>query len=173
MNKYLMLSAATVFASAASASVGCYNFTFGSQNGATNCDGGTLYTGLDGGADNGGVWAWQHHNCDGSDSYGQGLVGKNAALGKIADMSDNILAMNYGENSTYLNYVLPKKIANGKPFEQYIGFFGTSSFFNGSGALANVMKCQNGAAASHGTKSTIDGVKEIIAAHRNAKSRSE
>ena len=89
MNKYLMLTAAAVLAGTASANARTYSFTFGTANGGVYCDGGTVYTGRDRGIYSGAVWSWQHtnNNCAGGVSNGQGILGKTAGLGKIADMS--------------------------------------------------------------------------------------
>ena len=176
MNKYLMLSAAAVLATTASASAGgnCFMFTFASANGDPYCDGGTIRTGLDGGAFSGAVRAWVHtnNNCADGQSGGFGILAKINGLGKVSLMSDSLEAQNYGIFSETLNYTLPKKIKNGQPYGLWIGMNGTTLFYGNGGVLVNVSKCQNGS-MSHGTKSTIEGVKEIIAAHRNAKALSK
>ena len=171
MNKYLMLTAASVLATTASASAGgnCYMFTFATANGAPYCDGGTIRTGLDGGAFSGAVRAWQHtnNNCAGGVSSGYGLLGKVNELGKVSFMSDSIEAQNYRDFSYSVNYTLPKKIKNGQPYGLWLGEFGTTLFYGNGGVLVNASKCQNGP-MSHGTKSTVESLKAIIQAHRNA-----
>jgi hypothetical protein len=160
MNKYLMLSAAAVMAStAANAGTLTHSFTFGTSGGGSYCDGGSVYTS---GAT---VWSWQHtnNNCGGGVSFGQGIVAKNAVLGKSANMSDNFESKNYGSNYVYLNYTLPKKLAAGKPWELWVGFSGTTSFFANSGVLVNVVP------GHKGTKSTTSGLKALIQVHKNAK----
>ncbi|HWE07102.1 MAG TPA: hypothetical protein VG274_10360 [Rhizomicrobium sp.] len=157
MNKYLMLSAAAVLASATGAYAGTFqhSFTFGTAGGSPYCDGGSVYTS---GAT---VWSWQHtnNNCSGGVSYGQGLLEKNGLYGKNANMSDNFFGKNYGIFSEYLNYVLPKKIKNGKPWELYVGINGTTSFFGNSGVLVD-------AAAAKGRVSTASMLKGLIQTHR-------
>jgi hypothetical protein len=49
---------------------------------------------------------------------------------------------------------------------------GTTFFEANSGQIISVQKCQN-RAVNRGRKSTLDSVKEIIAAHRNAKALSQ
>ena len=157
MNKYLMLSAAAVLAStAAQAGTFQHSFTFGTSGGSPYCDGGNVYTS---GAT---VWSWQHtnNNCASGVSYGQGLLEKSGTYGKGANMSDNYYGKNYGIFTTYLNYNLPKKLANGKPWELFVGFNGTSSFFGNSGVLTNV------AAAKRGGKSTTAGLKMLLQVHK-------
>jgi hypothetical protein len=166
VNKYLILSAAAVFAGTASASAGKHCFTFGSAAGSAYCDDAIVYTGVDGGALSGAVWVWSHGYCNGMVSEGQGLLAKTAALGKIADMSDNYEAMG-GIYSVQLNYTLPKKLKNGQPWTLWVGFNGTTSFESNAGVLSNVTKCQD-RAVTHGHRSTLSSVKEIIQAYRNA-----
>jgi hypothetical protein len=175
MNKYLMLTAAAVLATTASASAGsCFSFTMATFDGGAYCDGGRISTGVDGGALSGAVRAWVHtnNNCNSGTSQGQGLLAKIAGLGKSSVMSDTYFAKNYGIYSEQLSFALPKTIKNGQLWTLWVGMNGTTSFEVNTGVLLNVGKCQNGP-KSHGTKSTVDVVKEIIAAHRNAKALSE
>jgi hypothetical protein len=171
MNKYLMLTAAAVLAGTAGASAGgtCFQFTFGTAGGGSYCDGGNVYTGVDNRAYSGVLRAWRHtnNNCNGGQSSGYGILGKLTGLGKVSFMSDNIEAQNYGNYSTSLNYTLPKKIKNGQPWGLWIGLNGTTLFYGNSGVLVNASKCQNGP-MSHGSKSTVEGVKAVIQAHRKA-----
>lgn len=161
MNKYLMMSAAAVLASVAGAQAGTpkYSFQFGDANGASYCDGGTVYSS---GAN---IWAWQHTNndCQGGVSYGQGLVGKNSVTGKSADMSDNI----YGSSGLTLNVVLPAKLKTGAPYSIWCQYSGTTSFECNSGTLANVA---NGAKyrTRRGGRSATAALKTLIQAHRSA-----
>jgi hypothetical protein len=156
MNKYLMLSAAAVLATTgASAGTFQHSFTFGTSGGGAYCDGGSVYT------SGSTVWSWQHtnNNCASGVSYGQGHLSKNGTLGKAADMSDNYFGKNYGIFSEYLNYTLPKKLANGKPWTLWVGINGTTSFEGNAGVLTNV-------AARKGAKSTTAGLKQLIAVHK-------
>jgi hypothetical protein len=173
MNKYLMLTAAALLSSAATVDARTYCFQF-SSGVEVGCDGGRISTGVGGGALSGAVRAWVHtnNNCAGGTSQGQGILGKLPGLGKVSVMSDNVFAKNYGIYSEQLNYTLPKKIKNGQTWTAWVGLNGTTSFEINSGPIVNVGNCQN-PAVNHGRKSTIDGVKEIIAAHRNAKALSE
>jgi len=157
MNKYLMLSAAAVFAATgANAGTFQHSFTFGTSGGGAYCDGGNVYTS---GAT---VWSWTHTNanCASAVSFGQGLLEKSGVYGKNANMSDNYESKLYGSNYFYLNYTLPGKLKNGKPWELFAGFSGTSSFFGNSGVLVSV------APGKHGTKSTAGGLKQLIAVHK-------
>jgi hypothetical protein len=173
MNKYLMLTAAALLGSATTVDAKTYCFTFATA-GEQGCDGGRLYTGLDGGALNGAVQAWIHadNNCAGATSQGYGFLSKTVGLGKVSLMSDDFFARNYGIYNEALTYVLPKKIENGAPWRLWAGLNGTSAFKAGSGFLVNVGNCQN-RAAHHGGKSTLDGLRELIRLHRNAKARPE
>ena|ERR1700734_1463226 len=168
MNKYLMLTAAALLSSAATVDAKTYCFYFATNVGSY-CDGGRVYTGVDGGALNGAVRAWVHtnNNCNGGTSQGQGILGKTAGLGKVSVMSDNIEAENYGIYSEQLSYGLPKKIKSWQPWTLWVGLNGTTSFEGNSGIIWE-QNCQS-PAGNHGRKSTLDGVKEIITAYRNAK----
>ncbi len=155
MNKYLMLSAAAVMASTtANAGTFVHSFTFGTSGGGAYCDGGNVYS------SGTNIWAWQHtnNNCSGGVSYGQGLVGKNTVTGKSADMSDGL----YGNSAFTLNYVLPSKLKNGKPWSLWCQFSGTTSFNCNSGVLTSV-------AGHKGNKSTSSGLKALIQLHKSAK----
>lgn len=132
MNKYLLLITATALATAstAEARTPAYTFTFASVGGQPFCDGGTVYT-------NGNfIWSWIHYKagCGGAETNGSGRVGKQGVF-KGADMSDNFYAVNYGSSSVAINYLLPKKIKNGAPYEVDIEFSGTTAFTLGSGTL--------------------------------------
>jgi hypothetical protein len=87
-------------------------------------------------------------------------------------MCDSVLAKHYGIYSEQLNYTLPKKIKKDQPWTLWVGLNGTTSFEVNSGILISVQNCQT-PAVNHGRKSTLDGVKEIIAAHPSAKALSE
>jgi hypothetical protein len=153
MNKYLLLTAAAALATTgANAGNFKHSFVFSGY-----CDGGNVYT------SGSTVWAWQHtnNNCASGESTGQGLVGKVAAEGrKSANMSDNYFG-NY--KSLALNYNLPAKLKNGGRWTLYIEFSGTSSFLGNSGSI------QITAGAHKGSKSTLAGVKSLLAAHKAAK----
>jgi hypothetical protein len=156
MNKYLMLSAAAVMASTtANAGTFVHSFTFGTSGGGAYCDGGNVYS------SGTNIWAWQHtnNNCSGGVSYGQGLVGKNSVTGKSADMSDGL----YGNSAFTLNYVLPAKLKNGKPWSLWCQFSGTTSFNCNSGVLTSVV------AGHKGNKSTSSGLKALLQLHKSAK----
>lgn len=165
MNKFLMLSAAAVLSSFTAAQAeGVYCFGFGTSGGNPYCDGGRIYTGVDGGAFDGSVRAWQHvnNNCSSGVSSGFGLLSKTPGLRKASMMSDNF-SQNYG---TTLAYLLPAKIKDGKPWQLWIGLDGTF-FEGGSGVLIDVTKCGK-AAKANGRKSTLASVRELIRVHRNA-----
>jgi hypothetical protein len=153
MNKYLMLSAAAVVASATGANAGTHSFQFGTAGGGSYCDGGTVTS-------NGVVWAWQHtnNNCASGVSTGQGLVGKVVPYGKIANMSDNYFG---SAKSIALNYSLPKKIKAGNTWLLWIEFSGVSSFLGNSGVLINTT------AAKKGGQSTTSKLKTMIQAHKS------
>jgi hypothetical protein len=167
MNKYLMLTAAAVLAGTASANAGTHSFTFATAGGTPYCDGGTVYTGRDGGIYSGAVWSWQHtnNNCASGVSTGQGILGKTTGFGKVADMSDNFEAQNYGIYSEVLNYTLPKKLKPGQPWTSWIELGGSTSFEGNSGVLANPMP------GHEGTQSTLASAKSLIQAHRAARNR--
>jgi hypothetical protein len=172
MNKYLMLTIAAALASTASASADTYCFILFTSG--SNCDGGKVQTKVDGGALSGSVRAWAHtnNNCVGATSQGQGLLAKTPGLGKVSLMSDNMLAKNYGIYSEQLSYALPKKIREGAKWTMWVGLSGISVFEGNYGTLYDVRKGQN-CVVGHGRKSTLDGVKGLIAAHRNAKAPSK
>ena len=83
-------------------------------------------------------------------------------------MSDDLFARNYGTFTTSVAFMLPKKIKNGQRWVSWVGFNGSCFFETNSGVLTNVTKCQN-RAMSHGRKSTVASMMEMIRAHRNAK----
>ena len=167
MNKYLMMTAAALLAGTASANAGTHSFIFGTANGGVYCDGGTVYTGRDGGIYSGAVWSWQHtnNNCASGVSTGQGILGKTIGLGKVAEMSDTFFAQNYGIYSEVLNYVLPKRLKAGQPWSAWIDLNGTTSFEANNGVLQNPMP------GHEGTQSTLASVKSFIQAHRDARNR--
>jgi hypothetical protein len=162
MNKYLLLSAVAALASGnAHAGTAVHSWKFASSAGGTYCDGGTLYT-------NGtSLWAWRHTNieCRGVSSTGYGRFGRLDGFGKGAAMSDNLVALNYGTNFFAVSFVIPKKIKDGAHWELDVGFTGTTAFIGNSGTLVNVT---NGAHAptSHGTVSTMQAVRDLIAARK-------
>jgi hypothetical protein len=176
MNKYLMLTAAALLSSAAtiSADAKTYCFAFGTGGGTYPCTVYRIYTGVDGGALNGAVRTivYNNNSCLGGTSQGYGLLAKTPGIGKASLMSDDFFAKNYGNYSTALSFLLPKRIKNGQPLSVWLGMNGTTFFEAESGYVIREGKCQS-PAVSHGRKSILDGVKEIIAAHRNAKPRSE
>jgi hypothetical protein len=161
MNKYLMLSAAAVLASSASAYAGTHTFTFGTADGGAYCDGGTVNTDIGG---NKAVRAWTHtnNNCASGTSEGQGLLGKVKGLGTSSEMSDTFYGKNYDIFSIQIAYTLPKKIANGQPWTLWVGEDGVTSFEGNSGTLVDV-----DGAVHRGTKSTAAAVKQLIAQHKN------
>ena len=162
MNKYLMLSAAAVLASGASAYAGTHTFVFGTASGASYCDGGTVVTAIGG---NKAVRAWKHtnNNCASGTSEGQGLVGKVKGLGTVSQMSDTIEGKNYGIYSEQLGYALPKKIATGAAWSLWVGVNGISSFEGNSGVLNKV----NAHVYGKGSASTFNAVKNLIQNHKN------
>lgn len=174
MNKYLLLSAAAVFAGTTAAGAGTYCFAFGT-GGGSYCDGGRVTTGVDGGDLNGAVRAWVHTNanCSGGTSQGYGFLSKVPGLGKVSNMSDTFYAKYYGNFSTAVSYTLPKSFNpfGSKYWSLWIGMNGVTFFEALSGVLIRNGKCQN-PAASHSRKSTLDAVKALLAEHRNAKVRS-
>jgi hypothetical protein len=163
MNKYLMLSAAAVLANTAAANAGVHSFTFGTTYGGSYCDGGVIYTGVDGGANSGAVRAWTHtnNNCASGTSEGQGLLGKISGLGKTANMSDTFFQKNYGCNYLQISYTIPKKVATGKNWTLWIGESGFTSFEGNSGVLNNVTAARH--VTSHGKTSTLAKVKQLLA----------
>ncbi|MFL6689817.1 MAG: hypothetical protein ACJ8IR_06465 [Alphaproteobacteria bacterium] len=164
MNIYLMLTTAALFgAHVTVAEAGVHSFGLATSAGGDYCDYGTAYTGVDGGAYGGNVWAWQHTNvdCTGTDSYGQGLAGKNPITGKSVDMSDSFL----GNSSFTLNYVLPSKLKNGKPWSLWCQISGTTSFKCNGGILIDVDAPHH----PKGKISTLSVVAEFIRAHKQAR----
>jgi hypothetical protein len=161
MNKYLMLSAAAALAATgANAGTFQHSFTFGTNSGGAYCDGGNTYT------SGSTAWSWQHtnNNCASGVSFGQGILAKSGTFGKSANMSDNIESKNYGSNYVYLNYTLPGKMKNGKPWEIWVGFSGTTSIFAGGGPIINVSAASK---QNHGgSKSTTTALKQLIAVHK-------
>jgi hypothetical protein len=165
MNKYLMLSAAAVLAGTAGANAGTHSFTFATAGGTAYCDGGTVATGVDGGALGGGVRAWVHsnNNCASGTSQGLGLLGKINTLGKTAVMSDTLEGKNYGSFTEQLSFTLPKKIHSGAAWTLWIGLSGFTAFEGNSGELINTTPARKGAV------STASVVKGLIQARMNGK----
>ena len=124
MNKYLMMSAAAVLASTGANTATAASFTFATAGGTSYCDGGQTT------ANGAPASSWRHTNanCASAVTFGQGLLGKTAGLGKISNMSDTYFGQLYGIFSEYLSYTLPKKIANGKQWTLWVGINGTTSF---------------------------------------------
>jgi hypothetical protein len=165
MNKYLMLSAAAVLASTGANASGVHSFQFGTAYGGSYCDGGTAYTGVDGGANSGAVRAWIHtnNNCASGTSQGIGLLGKIAGLGKTSVMSDTLYGKNYADFTVQLSFALPKKFKAGQPWTLWVGFSGTTNFEGNHGPLINVSPGRH-MVKGHSTKSTTALVKQLIAA---------
>jgi hypothetical protein len=162
MNKYLMMSAAAALVStAAQAGTAVHSWTFGSAGGGSYCDGGTLYT------NGSSIWAWRHtnNNCASGVSSGNGRVGKQGAAFKGADMSDNLIAKNYLSYFETINFLLPKKIKQGKEWELDVAFTGTTAFEGNSGPLLNVTPGAHGL-TSHGKTSTTKALRTLLAVHR-------
>ena len=164
MNKYLMLGAAALLASAANATAAAYTFTFGTS-GYPFCDGGILVT-----QDNGvrsAAWIHTNNNCSGGTSEGLAILTRVTGLGLVYDLSDTYLGKNYGIYSEQINYTVPAKPKNGSRWTQWIGMDGVTSFEGNFGALVDVTK---GAIhnAGRGTKSTASVVRQAIAAHRRS-----
>lgn len=174
MTRYLMLTAAALLSSAATTTVDANTYCFSFSTSEILCDGGMVQTGVDGGAFNGAVRAWVHtnNNCYSGTSQGQGMLGTTRGLGKVSNMSDNYLAKNYGNFSEQISYTLPKKFQNGAMWTAWIGRNGTTSFEVGSGVIINVGNCPN-RPVNNSRKSTLDRLRQIIAAHRNTKTISE
>jgi hypothetical protein len=168
MNKYLLMSATAVIAGTTTAGAGTYCFNFENANGGSCCDSGMIVTGVDGGAFSGALRAWIHanNNCAGGTSEGYGILGKTNGPGKVSFMSDDIYAKNYNDYTTAAGWTLPRKIKNGQPWSVWVGFSGATLFEAGSGWLVGVSKCKNHP-LSHGTKSTVELVRTLVAAHRN------
>jgi hypothetical protein len=165
MNKYLMLSAAAVLASSASAYAGSHTFVFGTASGGSYCDGGTVVTAIGG---NKAVRAWKHtnNNCASGTSEGQGLVGKIKGLKKASDMSDTFEGKNYGVFSEQLSYTLPGAIKTGGTWTLWIGLNGTTSIEGTSGVLNQV----NARSMGKGKTSSASVVKALIQQRLNQKS---
>ena len=161
MNKYLMMSAAAVLASTGANTATAASFQFGTAGGGSYCDGGTLTH------NSGAAYSWQHTNanCASAVSYGQGLLGKTAGLGKISNMSDTYFGQLYGIFSEYLSYTMPKKIKNGAQWTLWVGINGVSSFEGNSGVLINVSPAAR-KPSGHSKVSTLKSVKQLIALHR-------
>jgi hypothetical protein len=84
MNKYLLLSAAALVASAVSAKAGQQEFKFGTAGGGSYCDGGTGYW-------SGHLYWWIHTNADCAGAVyvgGPGIEGKTTRIGKNINMFD-------------------------------------------------------------------------------------
>lgn len=173
MNRYLMLSAAALFAGTTCAGAGTYCFGFNSVGASAFCDGGELVTGAYSGALQGSVRAWIHinNNCMGGTSHGMGILGKTKDFGDFSTMSDNFYAKNYGDYSLALQYALPKKILDGQPFSIWVEIAGMSAFEADSGVLFGVGKgkCKGGRPPGHGRASTLSGLKAILEARRGEK----
>jgi hypothetical protein len=162
MNKYLMMSAAAALVStAAQAGTAVHSWTFGTAGGGSYCDGGTLYT------NGSSVWAWRHtnNNCASGVSTGNGRTGKLNGFGKGADMSDNLIAKNYLSYFETINFLLPKKIAQGKHWELDVAFTGTTAFTGNSGVLINVSPGAH-QVTSHSKKSTSNALRTLVAVKR-------
>jgi hypothetical protein len=165
MNKYLLLSAAAVLASTAANAAGSHSFTFATAGGTAYCDGGTVATGVDGGALSGAVRAWKHtnNNCASGTSQGLGLLSKTTGLGKNAAMSDTLEGKNYGVFTEQLTFTLPKKIKQGGAWTLWVGLSGVTAFEGNSGELINVTPARKGAV------STASVLNKLIQARLNGK----
>lgn len=163
MNKYLTLGAAALFAGTAAAGAATYTFTFGTVNGGSYCDGGTLRT--NNGSIRGAEWTHINDNCDGSTSQGYGFLTKVGGQGKFYAMSDDIYGRNYNIYSEQLVVMLPAKPKNGAHWSVWIGLDAVTLFQTNSGVLVNVTNGKNYISGS-GTKSTTSAVRQAIAAHR-------
>ena len=175
MNKYLMLTAAALLSSAATigADARTYCFAFATGGSSFPCTVYRVSTGVDHGALNGAVRALVYSNtsCLGGTNQGYGVLARTPGLGDVSVMSDDFFAKNYGNFSSALSFILPKRIRNGQPLSLWLGMNGTTFFEAESGFIIREGKCQS-PALSHGRKSILDHVKAIIAAHRDAKSLS-
>jgi hypothetical protein len=164
MNRYLLMSAAALLASTGAAGAATHSFTFGTTNGGSYCDGGTITTGLG----NGYLATWIHtnNNCASGTSQGTGFLIRVKGLGEVWWMSDNYLAKNDGIYNEYLSYAFQKKIKNGSKWSVWIGLSGYTNFEANSGLLANVTAGAH-RVKSRGTASTAASVAKLIAArHR-------
>jgi len=109
MNKYLLLTAAALLATTASAEQskgGQRQFQFGTSGGGSFCDGGTGYW-------SGDQYYWVHTNADcAGASYlgGPGLLSKNSEIGKHANLFDTAAYALAGE---YCSIAFPPKFAYG------------------------------------------------------------
>jgi hypothetical protein len=157
MNKYLMLSAAALFASATGVSAATYTFKFDSMA----CDSGIMRTHA--GSPQAATWTHNSNNCAGGTSEGAGLLTKVKGLGKVYPMSDTFFAKNYGIFSEQISWTLPAKPVNGAPWTLWIGINGVSSFEGNSGILSDVTKGK--AHILHGsTKSIVSAMRQMLAA---------
>jgi hypothetical protein len=164
MNKYLMLSAAALFATThADASSLLYSFKFGTAEGGSYCDGGNVYG--DAGSP---VMSWQHTNADcyGAIGYGMGSLAKfNGLKGKYALMSDTSFSQTSG---FYFEVLLPNKLKHGVGiWELWAGFSGTSAFEANEGPLVQV----DAARGKRNGRSIASNIKQLIAVHKNARAR--
>ena len=147
-----MMTAAALLATSGAAQAA--SFTFGTANGGSYCDGGSIVTHIGGVA----AAAWIHSldggngkksswggKCQSGETMGQGLLEKVKGLGGVSVMSDDLYGFEEGIFSKQLQYALPKKIKSGQPWTMWIGMNGTSSFEANSGVLVNVQEGQKAA----------------------------
>lgn len=120
MNKYLLISAAALLASAASADA--VTVTFSGYCGSI------ILT------PQGKRFNAQYIGCSGQlTGTGFGVAEKIKGVGKFVDLSDNALGNNYGIYSEYLNYQLSLPLKNGGSWSLWVGVNGISSFEGNSG----------------------------------------
>lgn len=161
MNKYLMLSAAALLASAASATAATYTFGFVTVGGNSLCDSGILTT-----QDNGvrrATWKDTNDNCTYGTSEGLGLLTNVKGLGKVYTVSDTVLGKYYGTFGQQISWALPAKPRNGAPWTMWVSTDGVSSFEFRSGVLIDV-----GTGKTHirgtGAKSIASVVRQMLVA---------
>ena len=158
MNKFLMLSAAVLLATSASAQEasqsGQQQFIFGTMNGGAYCDGGTGYW-------SGNLYFWQHTNADCAGAVytgGPGILSKSRAIGKNANLFDTAALALAGADCSY---AFPPKFKIGSTVT--ILCLNGESVTEGQGLLL-----PPNANASGAKKSLLSAVKAMIAARGNA-----
>ena len=153
MNKYLLISAAALLASAGTAdavtvtfSGYCGSIILTPQSNRYNA---------------------QFIGCSGQlTGTGFGIAEKIKGFGKFVDLSDNALGNNYGIYSEYLSYLLSLPLKNGGSWSLWIGINGISSFEGNSGTYNVDGQRHGGRSIAAETRALVEKLKSAKAASR-------
>lgn len=152
MNKYLLVSAAAILASAGAADATTVGFS-GYCNGVVLTHQGKNYNA-------------RYTNCSGTvTGTGFGVAVKTKGLGKNVDLSDNAYANNYGIYSEVLNYDLSLPLKNGGKWSLWVGLDGISSFEVNAGTY-------NVDVPGHGGRNLVAETKALVEKLRSGRAAS-